>query len=158
MKKSYLLIASIILVLVILILISMVPQKTTTKWDDNQTVEVCFNLQSTCINAEMAYSDEKKQTGLMNQTFLGPSSGMLFPYDKRGIYSFWMSETQLPLDIIWISSDMKIVYIANAIPCPENKQCEIYTPTKPAQYVLEVNSGFASQHNLQIGDEITINR
>lgn len=64
---------------------------------------------------------------------------MLFVYSQEDIYSFWMKNTIIPLDLVWIDSDFRVVDMTTLYPCEDNENCEIYTPTSPAKYVLEIN-------------------
>jgi uncharacterized membrane protein (UPF0127 family) len=88
------------------------------------------------INAEVA---KDKQKGLQGRESLCAECGMIFIFEGEGFYGFWMKDTLIRLAIIWINSDGKIVYIVrNAKPCLSD-QCEVFVPTSPAKYVLEVN-------------------
>ena len=90
----------------------------------------------------------------------GEARGMLFVFEEEGIYSFWMKNTLIYLDMIWISKEngiLKVVSIANNVPpCKENMlvPCEVYTPDEKALYVLEVNAGSVSRYGIKIGDEV----
>lgn len=91
----------------------------------------------------------------MGRNELGENQGMLFIYDKESIYPFWMKDTLIPLDMIWLDKDMKVVEIQeNALPCRRDP-CDIYMPVNKAQYILEVYGGWTHRHNLNIGDTIT---
>jgi hypothetical protein len=117
-----------------------------------ETTQVCFP--STCVEAEIAETLEEKKTGLMFRESLQEFSGMLFPYDQKNIYTFWMKNTLIPLDIIWIA-DTKIVHIEKATPCTTDP-CETYKSETPANHILEVNSGFTEKNNIKIGDTVEI--
>ncbi len=114
--------------------------------------KVC--IKNVCIQAEIADSQDKRQLGLMNRENLPDDKGMLFLFDKEGRYHFWMKDMMFPLDIIWISRDKTIVDInTDVLPCPE-QPCEYLCPKIRAQYVLEVNSGFAGKNQFKIGDRV----
>ena len=79
---------------------------------------------------------------------------MLFVFGGPGKYSFWMKNTLISLDIIWMDGDGKIVDIKEgAMPCGKN-YCESYTPKAPAKYVLEINAGMAKETGMKIGDKL----
>ena len=81
---------------------------------------------------------------------------MLFVFEKEGIYPFWMKNTLIPLDIIWLDRDGKVVFIKeDAQPCT-NHICPKINPNKKAKYVLEVNSGIIKQIGLSVGDKMKI--
>ena len=109
------------------------------------------------MNVEIADDNGKRMQGLMYRKELGENSGMLFVFDNEDYYSFWMKNTLIPLDIIFISKDMEIVDIKNAQPCNEDP-CALYKPSKPAKYVLEVNNGFAAKNGIKSGNKVTLNK
>ena len=80
--------------------------------------------------------------------------GMLFVFETQDIYPSWMKNTLIPLYIIWIDKDFKVVHIEHAVPC--NDTCPSYVPEKKALYVLEANAGFAD--NIIVGDSLSISK
>ena len=118
------------------------------------TQQVCIN--SKCFNIEIAQTTEELQKGLMYRQSLNENAGMLFIFDKDDIYSFWMKNTLIPLDIIWINKDNQIVYIAsNVQPCKADS-CAAYSPEKEALYVLEINAGLSEKYGFKEGDEAVL--
>lgn len=113
--------------------------------------QVCFSEK--CVEVEIVNTPETRQKGLMFRESLGENEGMLFIFEEEGLYPFWMKNTLIPLDIIWISQDMQIVDIKTAVPCNEDP-CPNYSPSGKALYVLEVNAGFAERKGIEIGDEV----
>lgn len=109
----------------------------------------------TAINVELAISQDEQSLGLMYRDHMDQNHGMVFPYNKPQSLNFWMKNTLIPLDIIFLDENRKVVNIAKAMPCKEDElPCEIYRSTAPAMYVLEVNQGVAEKHKLKIGDEL----
>lgn len=105
------------------------------------------------VRAEIADTWQSQMRGLMFRSYLAPNDGMLFVFSREDIYSFWMMNTSIPLDMIWIDSNHKVVYIQkDTQPCFMN--CQTYNPGKVAQYVLEVNAGFSDAHNIKIGTQV----
>ena len=130
----------------------------------NNARKACFNEK--CFNIELAVTEQERTIGLMNRTFLDADKGMLFIFPSEGIYSFWMKDTLIPLDMIWINTDYEIVHIKeNALPCnlftkklnQKNEECEIFTPNKEAKYVLEINSGLSKKYDIKVNDKINFN-
>ena len=114
--------------------------------------QVCF--EKNCFEVELADTFQKRETGLMNREHLASNSGMLFIFEKEGIYDFWMKNTLISLDMIWIDENKKIIYIEkSAEPC-EVEQCELFGPNEKAKYVLEINVGLAEEKGVEMGDEI----
>jgi uncharacterized membrane protein (UPF0127 family) len=115
---------------------------------------VCF--ENKCFNVEIADSSREREVGLMNREYLDPDSGMLFVFGKTGVYKFWMKNTLIPLDIIWINGNNKIIFIKeNAEPC-KVEQCETFSSNEKAKYVLEINGGVTEEIELKVGDVIEI--
>ncbi len=102
------------------------------------------------IEAELAYTDETRSRGLMYRESLAPDAGMLFVFPVAEPQSFWMKNTKIPLDLIWLNERKEIVYFVTAEPCKKDP-CESYGPMQKAKYVLEVNAGFAKKHGLKLG-------
>ncbi|MEM7816026.1 MAG: DUF192 domain-containing protein [Candidatus Aenigmatarchaeota archaeon] len=114
---------------------------------------VCFN--NTCFYVELALTPEERSRGLMFRESLPKESGMLFVFESEGTYSFWMKNTLIPLDIIWMDSNGTVVFIKeNAQPC--GKECPLITPDSPAKFVLEVNGGTVKKIGLGRGDAFVI--
>jgi uncharacterized membrane protein (UPF0127 family) len=103
------------------------------------------------VAVEIADTPERRALGLMYRKELGADRGMLFVFDAPEILQFWMKNTQLPLDMIFIGDDRRVVgVVENAVP---------FTTTsrgvgKPSRYVLEVNAGFGARHKIAAGDEV----
>jgi len=109
------------------------------------------------INVEIADSPMKQMIGLMNRTSLPENAGMLFVFGDESVRHFWMKDTLIPLDMIFISADKQIVSIVkNAEPC-KVLVCPTYSSEFPAKYVVEVNGGFADKNKINIGGSVEIN-
>ena len=105
------------------------------------------------IKAELADTQEKKERGLMFRESLKENSGMFFTFDNDATFNFWMKNTLIPLDIIFLSKDFVIVEIIHAEPCKE-EPCETYSTEKYSRYILEVNGNFTANNNIEVGDRI----
>ena len=107
------------------------------------------------LDIEIAESEYETQTGLMYRNSMEDHQAMLFIFEQEAPLSFYMKNTQFPLDIIYLDKGLNIVQIYNetkpfnARPLPSNR---------PAQYVLEVNAGLAKRWNLQSGDKAKFSR
>ena len=142
--KKEIVITSVIILLFLVIMI-------TTQ--SSRPKQICF--ETVCLDIDIAQTPEQLSNGLMGVTFLPPNSGMLFMFPEESTYSFWMKNTLIPLDIIWLSSDLEIVHIEHAIPCTEDP-CQTYTPDYPARYVLETNLNFTVENSISLGDSIRL--
>jgi len=126
-----------------------------TSCTEKQTVLIDNGVEQIKVKAEIADTPEKRGLGLMYRDKLKETSGMFFVFDNEGTYSFWMKNTLIPLDIIFISGNFEIVDIIKAEPCTEDP-CEKYEPEKSAKYILEVNKDFTTKNNIKVGNKITI--
>ncbi len=107
------------------------------------------------FDVEIADNSVERSQGLMFRKELKEDQGMLFIFENSGKHSFWMKDTFIPLDMIWIDENLNIVYIhENTQPCKET--CDSITPDKNAKYVLEINSGLVEKYNFKIGDKVEI--
>lgn len=104
------------------------------------------------VSVEIAADDELRAQGLMYRDQLRPGTGMLFFFAAEGEYPFWMKNTMIPLDIIWIDAQRRIAHIKHEVPPCRVRDCPSYPPNAIAKYVLEVAGGVARQHGLKEGD------
>jgi uncharacterized membrane protein (UPF0127 family) len=89
---------------------------------------------------EIADTREERELGLMYREFMPANMGMLFVFEEENPRNFWMKNTLIPLDMIWLDAEKNIVDIQAAQPC-KVENCPIYSGKAPAQYVLELNPG-----------------
>lgn len=121
---------------------------------------VCLN--KFCFEVEVAETQIELSRGLMFRKNLDQNKGMLFVFEKEGNYPFWMKNTLIPLDIIWIDKDSKVVFISeNNLPClpaqaGKDSACPLISPNRSAKYVLEINSGILKKIGLKAGDSVVI--
>lgn len=108
--------------------------------------QVCNDQE--CFTVELARTQAEQTYGLMNRTYMAETSGMVFVFDASAIHSFWMKNTLIPLDMLWINEKYTVVHIITAQPC-KTKSCPIYTPETSAKYVLEINAGMAAKYGIQ---------
>lgn len=117
--------------------------------------EVCYD--QFCYEVEIADTLGTRTQGLMNREKLGQDKGMLFIFEEVGIHPFWMKDTLIPLDIIWINSNKEVVFISrDTQPC-QTDPCPLVEPSATALYVLEVNAGTADKIGLHVGSKVNSN-
>ena len=126
---------------------------TENKYNSTPLAIVAASGKRIELRVETATTPDARMYGLMFRTSLPEYSGMLFIYDKDQPQSFWMKNTLIPLDAIFINSKKEIVSIKTMTPC-KTQQCPSYPSSAPAQYVLEVNGGFAEKNNIRTGDTV----
>ena len=106
-------------------------------------------------NIELATTIAQKTKGLSGRDSLCKNCGMLFTFGFETNLPFWMKDTLIPLDMIWLDKNGKIVDIQTA---SEINSTKIYQNQTPAQYVLELNANDSQKINLKIGDIINLSK
>lgn len=161
-RKTFMIFAAITIVAVALFYIFSLQKES-----DFQTLEsmnIKFNKQGTLafrsaetadtlsvIEIEVANNDQLRAQGLMYRNSLPENAGMLFIFDYEEMQGFWMKNTYLALDMLFVNANRQIVTIhMNTTPLKEWN----YASTVPAQYVVEVNAGYCLRHNIKEGDLI----
>ena len=116
-----------------------------------ETVHINTATQTLSFTVEVADTNEKRSYGLMNRTSLETNHGMIFIFDSEDTHSFWMKDTYIALDMIFVDAQKHVIYIEeNTTPLSETP----ITPTSPSQYVLEVPAGTANTNDINIGDTL----
>jgi uncharacterized membrane protein (UPF0127 family) len=110
----------------------------------------------TIVRAEVAETDAEHERGLMFRQSLGEEDGMIFVFTAPGLHAFWMKNTLIPLDMLWLDEAGRVVSIAESVPPCKIPECPTYPPRAQATYVLEVNAGFTKKHGLRLGDTLAI--
>jgi uncharacterized protein len=114
--------------------------------------KVCFK--GHCFFVELAQSQSELERGLMSRESMPQDRGMLFIFQEEGIYPFWMKNTLIPLDMIWLDSNKEVVFISeDTQPC-KVENCLIVNPGKEAKYVLEINGGLSKKLGLTEGAKL----
>lgn len=106
------------------------------------------------VTVEIAADDATREQGLMYRDHLPPDTGMIFLFPQSGDYPFWMKNTLIPLDMIWIDDQKRIVHVARDVPPCKADPCPSYPPGGTARYVLELAAGVAARHGLQNGQTL----
>jgi len=123
---------------------------------DKNSITIFTAARPVKIQVEFAKTVQELETGLMNRNSLEANSGMFFIFPDEKSRSFWMKDTLVSLDMIFISKNGRINEIITQEPCPENEICQVYESKSPAQYVLEINAGQAEKWNVITGDIVEL--
>lgn len=110
------------------------------------------------FRCEVADTPTERQTGLMNRQYLDNGTGMLFVFDSPVSVSFWMKDTLIPLDIVFINETGHVVNIARADPEPgvPDTQLTRYSSQGPVLWVLELNQGACARDGIVPGTPVEI--
>lgn len=113
--------------------------------------QVRVTLGGKTVVADVVDTEPLREKGLSGRTALSDEEGMLFVFPSDGTYAFWMKDMLIPIDMIWLASDKRAVYIAaNASP---QSYPNSFVPDTQARYVLEVPAGWTERYRISVGSE-----
>jgi len=125
--------------------------------DGLNTTEITFPNGKTVV-AETMLRDIDQARGMMFRDSLAKDRGMLFVHPKEANVPYWMYQVRIPLDIIWLDQQRRIVEIAANTPACTSKSsrdCPSYGGHQKARYVLELAGGGAAIYGLKVGDTLS---
>jgi uncharacterized membrane protein (UPF0127 family) len=108
------------------------------------------------VVAEIADTSERVALGYMYRDDVGESDGMVFVFPEPDVHPFWMKNTRVALDMIWMDESFNVLHIQPSAPPCKADPCASYGPPRKASYVLEVRGGTAAQQGLKVGDRLAI--
>lgn len=107
-------------------------------------------IDGVAVRVDLAETPAQQERGLSGRAGLASDEGMLFVFPRDGQYQFWMKDMKFSIDIIWLDSNGRVVYVVpNLAPSTYPNG---YGSTQPSRYVLEVKAGFAAEHGVKVGD------
>ena len=135
---------------------SGVPAVTTSNTTAAPLAHYRVSVGTATVDAEAADTPQKQESGLMNRTGLGPNAGMLFLLPHAERQSIWMKNMRFPIDIVFITEDLRVLQVYESVPPCAAEQCPVYVSDAPASYVLEVNAGFCARHDIISGAPVIL--
>ena len=120
------------------------------------TVSIRTDTGTVTVRVEVARTPEAWSRGLMGRQTLAENTGMLFIFPDDTVRTFWMKDTVIPLDVIFVNASGAIVSIKTMAPCVNKPACPTYESGVPARYALEVAAGFAARNGVRPGDALTL--
>ena len=132
--------------------------KPDTQQPRNREVAEITTPQGAILSAEIADTPAKRSQGLMFRTNMPSNHGMLFIFRRLGFWTFWMKNTKMPLDILWLDASKTVVHIEMHVPiCTRTDEgCPRYRTSKEALYVLELKAGMAEHFSIAKGSSLKI--
>ena len=117
--------------------------------------DIIFDKKQLVLNGkeyllEIARSTKQRRHGLMFREHLDNQQGMLFIYPRSGDHRIWMKNTLIPLTVIWLDKNERIIGMEKLSPCASDP-CPSYGVSKPSKYIIELNGG---SHGLKPGHRI----
>jgi uncharacterized membrane protein (UPF0127 family) len=125
-------------VLIAALLASMGAASADEKCAAAQAKQVRIGAQSFAV--EVAASFAERARGLSGRSGLAPGTGLWFVFPAADIHGFWMQGMRFPIDLIWVSPELKVSGAISLQPCAD-KSCPVHYPPSRVAYVLEVNAG-----------------
>jgi uncharacterized membrane protein (UPF0127 family) len=157
-KKYYLIAGVLIATIIILFVFPGILNKKNSEEvyymfqkEGELTISDSTNSIKAKIDVEIADTDYERQLGLMKRVSMEEKQGMLFIFPADAMQSFWMRNTLISLDMIFINSNKEIVTIQKNTKVLSDQS---YPSTAPAKFVLEVNGGFTDKYKIVVGDVI----
>jgi uncharacterized membrane protein (UPF0127 family) len=136
------------------------PESSPSLNSSSNLTEVTFSgdgVEKSSLLVEVADTDEERRRGLMFREELDENRGMLFTWDETENRSFWMKNTLIPLDIIFIDEEKSIINIEEAYPQPGVKDAELerYRSEEAAKYVIEANLNYTDRNRIRENDTVS---
>ncbi len=120
------------------------------------------------MRLELALTEKQREVGLMNRTSMPSDGGMIFVFEEARPMAFWMKNTLIPLDILYLDADCKVVSMhrmAVERPRRPNETEQLYDMTltaypsgAPAQFAIELNAGQISKCGIKVGQTIDLRK
>ena len=111
---------------------------------------------SRVMHLEIARTPAQQHLGLGGRASLPADSGMLFVFPQPGIYPFWMKGMHFPLDIIWMDHGVVTDVVTLPSPATDSAEPAVFTPTHPADRVLEINAGISEKIGIVAGSRLRL--
>ncbi len=132
---------------------------TTAFYYFRHPLQSTVTIRGTRFFVDLAVSSKEKELGLGKRLTLPADHGMLFVYDHKERYSYWMKDMHFPIDILWLE-DKNIVDIRKNVPAPATpeEKLPLYNPILPVNTVLELPAGTSDKFGIVVGDKVEINK
>lgn len=127
---------------------------------NHQNFPVRYQLisQQRNIFLEEANTPQQWRLGLMNRKSMPVNHGMLFSFPTAQVRKFWMKNTLIPIDIIFLYNKKIVGITKNALPCPKDFHCPSYGPNKPSNQVIELNAGKTDELELNVNQVVILHK
>ena len=128
---------------------------TTTNNGQTLPIGATITVGSTTIGLEVARTPVEQEIGLMGRTSLAADRGMVFPFTPAQRISFWMKDTLIPLDLVFVRDGIVTKVVANAPPCTADS-CPTWSSDGPVDSVIELRAGMSDSLGIRAGTRLDI--
>jgi uncharacterized membrane protein (UPF0127 family) len=155
-------VAIVVAIIIALLLLNSYSLMHVDDGEEPDLAQVTFltnDTQTFSVTCDIADEPEERREGLMYRESLGDEEGMIFVYDTPQNMSFWMKNTLIPLDIIFIDTNLTVINIEEAdVEPPETQDNEfpLYRSAAPAKWVVEINQGLSAEKGISPGTHVDI--
>ena len=134
----------------VLVLVALVASYVSANFQPTTEVRIGSGV----FHTRLAETESARQLGLSGVKHLAANGGLLMVFDTNDKWGIWMKDMNIPIDIIWLNSDKKVIYIVTDA-SPDLGTAKVFTPKSPAKYVLEVPAGMAKKSGVKVNDTAT---
>lgn len=106
------------------------------------------------IRVDIADTESARKQGLSGRAGLEEARGMLFVFDEPGYHGMWMKDMQFPIDVVWVSEDLRVVEVVHRL--DPDTYPQIFEPPQPAKYMIETKVNFTETFGIQVGDSVRL--
>jgi|AntRauTorcE11897_2_1112592.scaffolds.fasta_scaffold00584_9 hypothetical protein len=159
MKKSHITMLTIFLAMAVLLVVAWLALPSSFFFGGESPAEpsgryAVWEIDARCFKLEVADTPQLRRQGLSGRADLAADRGMLFTYNLRGEYGFWMRGMNFPLDIIWLDGDDEVVTIKSSVSA--DSYPEVFYPDDYAKKIIEVSAGSANELGVKPGDLLNV--
>ncbi|MEO8065276.1 MAG: DUF192 domain-containing protein [Candidatus Doudnabacteria bacterium] len=106
------------------------------------------------LNVDVARTPQEQAQGLGGRASMPENDGMIFIFQTPGQVAFWMKDTMIPLDFIWVRNGKVVEITPNVLPQPDAADADLirYMPSVPVDSTIEVNAGWSAKNGIKVGD------
>lgn len=154
LHRSLLVLLAVVALFVLVLIFTKQKGTPLDSFAETFTGQAIVNVNGANLVAAVADTPWEREKGLSGSTSLNDKSAMFFVFEEADEHGFWMKDMNMPIDIIWIDESNRIVDIRENI-SPDTYP-QVFKPSAPAKYVLEVNAGYVDRNGIAIGDTIMV--
>jgi uncharacterized membrane protein (UPF0127 family) len=147
-KAAIILVSGVLMILAVIIAVIV--------WPNFSFATVDLQIGDDRFRAKVVSNDEGRQKGLAGVTEMAENEALLMAYPQSETWGIWMKDMNIPIDIVWLDTDKRVVYIVKNA-SPDWSTSRIFTPSAPAKYVVELPAGTVDKANIKPGSAAVFN-
>lgn len=148
MSRRYIVVIAIIVLLCAGAYMAFAPHGASAPADKRPSLTIGGQT----VRIDIADNDPERARGLGGRAGLEDTEGMLFIFENEGMHSFWMKDMRFSIDMVWLDSDKRIIYIEENV-SPETFP-QSFGPSELSRFVIELPAGWIKSHNVRVGETV----